>query len=179
MKAASHWNRRSFLSRIVGATVLTSGAVAVASGRAAGQAGDHGPGSAASLPGGGLALRNTSINDQDGHDIAGRGRGNGHTDSDARDRACLGRGRRPTGLSDADSPPNANVGGNGRGTGLSDFDGQDRPCGGRRRTVSGWTDSDRGARRDTPGNGRGTGFTDNDMMTDVPHNGHGPRSRRP
>ena len=106
-------NRRSFLTRVAGGTVI-GGAMLLIAGSASAQITDQDSGAHA--------------------DGGGHGRGTGHTDQDPTDGACNGRNRTSAnGITDQDP---GDPRGNGRGTGHTDSDSGangDRPCAGRGR----------------------------------------------
>lgn len=177
-------NRRSFLARVVGTSLLGGGALSVVVGNSHAQQNlsrscltdrdssdrpDYG--------------RQTGLTDTDPTDSAGRGTLTNRTDSDVTDAENRGRswrcanrtgvtdgdsgasadlagfglGRR-TGVTDSDSGANADRSGRGRGgsrAGASDNDPTDRAGYGRGSGRSGVTDSDSGANADAAGSGRG------------------------
>ena len=126
MARRAAFDRRSFLSRILGTTALGGAMSLLTGGVSARQVTDSDP---SDPVGGGRGGTRTGITDSDPTDPIGNGRGGGRpqtgvTDSDPTDPAGAGRGTAGgstgyTGVTDADSGPGADRGGYGRGSGGS------------------------------------------------------------
>lgn len=173
-------NRRSFLSRIVGASAIGGGALSLVLGKSFAQA----PQPRTCLTDTDSSDRpdfgtRTGLTDRDSQDAVGRGTLTQHTDADTHDLANRGRSWRcpapqQTGITDHDTGANADRAGYGR-TGVTDNDSgpnADRPGYGRGGSAGGASDNDSGPGADPAGRGRGSnrmGASDSDATDSMGH----------